>query len=349
MADTALPDLPTEATSVAADDWVYIVDRSDTTDSADGTSKPLQFSNLYADFFETRSDGNIGTGRQYLFMDQAAWSTGNGGAAVADANNFHFYDTGLCRVEFETDNEMQFYIEGGASQDAWYGLQESSTTHWSFGQRASDGGNLFFCAGFALDANPEMKLTKTGNLEVSGSITAGDGLIVTNGPFTLDGDSDANSVATITNLSTSSAGAGGGLRLRHNDGAAMGSGHRLGFVLFAGADNASDGFGYASGFESFATEAWSGSAQGANFVINVTADGANSRSAALTLTSDQATVESAQIEMGSGGPIWLTGSGTPESSVTADVGSLYTRTDGGASTTLYVKESGTGNTGWVAK
>jgi hypothetical protein len=49
------------------------------------------------------------------------------------------------------------------------------------------------------------------------------------------------------------------------------------------------------------------------------------------------------------GPFWSVGSGTPEGSVTASVGSLYTRTDGGASTTLYVKESGTGNTGWVAK
>ena len=43
------------------------------------------------------------------------------------------------------------------------------------------------------------------------------------------------------------------------------------------------------------------------------------------------------------------GTGTPESAVTAGVGSLFLRTDGGASTTLYVKESGTGNTGWVAK
>jgi len=43
------------------------------------------------------------------------------------------------------------------------------------------------------------------------------------------------------------------------------------------------------------------------------------------------------------------GSGTPESAVTANVGSIYLRTDGGSSTTLYVKESGTGNTGWVAK
>jgi peroxiredoxin len=31
------------------------------------------------------------------------------------------------------------------------------------------------------------------------------------------------------------------------------------------------------------------------------------------------------------------------------VGSLFLRTDGGANTTLYIKESGSGNTGWVAK
>lgn len=43
------------------------------------------------------------------------------------------------------------------------------------------------------------------------------------------------------------------------------------------------------------------------------------------------------------------GTGTPEGSYTAPVGSLFLRTDGGTGTTLYVKETGTGNTGWVAK
>ena len=43
------------------------------------------------------------------------------------------------------------------------------------------------------------------------------------------------------------------------------------------------------------------------------------------------------------------GAGSPETIVTANIGSLYLRTDGGAATTLYVKESGTGATGWVAK
>ena len=50
-----------------------------------------------------------------------------------------------------------------------------------------------------------------------------------------------------------------------------------------------------------------------------------------------------------GGPTITSGSNTPEGAVTAPVGSLFTRTNGGANTTLYVKESGTGNTGWIAK
>ena len=43
------------------------------------------------------------------------------------------------------------------------------------------------------------------------------------------------------------------------------------------------------------------------------------------------------------------GTGSPEGVVTANKGSTYRRFDGGAGTCFYVKESGTGNTGWVAK
>lgn len=46
---------------------------------------------------------------------------------------------------------------------------------------------------------------------------------------------------------------------------------------------------------------------------------------------------------------WIVGSGSPEGVVIANVGSFYSRTNGGAGTSWYVKESGTGNTGWVAK
>lgn len=46
---------------------------------------------------------------------------------------------------------------------------------------------------------------------------------------------------------------------------------------------------------------------------------------------------------------WLVGTGSPEGVVAGAVGSLFTRTDGGAGTTLYVKESGALTVGWVAK
>jgi hypothetical protein len=45
----------------------------------------------------------------------------------------------------------------------------------------------------------------------------------------------------------------------------------------------------------------------------------------------------------------LAGSGDPNGSVSAPAGSVYLRTDGAAGTSFYVKESGTGKTGWMAK
>ncbi len=48
-----------------------------------------------------------------------------------------------------------------------------------------------------------------------------------------------------------------------------------------------------------------------------------------------------------GANLW-TGSGSPEGVITSRIGSIYLRPDGGQSTAGYVKESGTGNTGWIA-
>lgn len=51
---------------------------------------------------------------------------------------------------------------------------------------------------------------------------------------------------------------------------------------------------------------------------------------------------------GVGAPGSYVSTGTPEGMITAPIGSMARRTDGGAGTTTYEKESGTGNTGWVA-
>lgn len=44
----------------------------------------------------------------------------------------------------------------------------------------------------------------------------------------------------------------------------------------------------------------------------------------------------------------IAGSGIPEGAITASPGSLFLRNDGGAGNSVWVKESGTGNTGWQA-
>lgn len=67
-----------------------------------------------------------------------------------------------------------------------------------------------------------------------------------------------------------------------------------------------------------------------------------------TLTSTGNAILSGYINLPSS-VFLLSGTGSPEGAVTAARGSLFMRADGGAGTSFYVKESGTGNTGWVAK
>ncbi len=58
-------------------------------------------------------------------------------------------------------------------------------------------------------------------------------------------------------------------------------------------------------------------------------------------------IRAASYVVGASGAVALIAStGSPEGAQTADVGSVYQRTNGGASTSLYVKTSGSGNTGW---
>jgi len=45
----------------------------------------------------------------------------------------------------------------------------------------------------------------------------------------------------------------------------------------------------------------------------------------------------------------IDGFGSPESAVVAGIGSIYMRKDGSTGSTIYIKESGTGATGWISK
>ena len=74
----------------------------------------------------------------------------------------------------------------------------------------------------------------------------------------------------------------------------------------------------------------------------VSPDGSNTPAEALRINPDRSLILK-------NGPGIYEGAGSPEGAVTAAVGSTYHRNDGGTGTSFYVKESGTGNTGWVAK
>lgn len=70
----------------------------------------------------------------------------------------------------------------------------------------------------------------------------------------------------------------------------------------------------------------------------------------VTVNADNLTIDtSGKGFVLPGGISWTSGVGSPEGVVTAPVGSLYSRSDGGLLTSLYVKQSGSGNTGWAGK
>lgn len=102
-------------------------------------------------------------------------------------------------------------------------------------------------------------------------------------------------------------------------------------------------------FASQYTLAWSNAAPyNATLDVRISRLGPGSLSVDGSTRGDSAGSIKAKVHS-TGSAIWTSGVGSPEGVAAAVVGSMYTRTDGGAGTTLYVKESGSGNTGWVAK
>lgn len=77
----------------------------------------------------------------------------------------------------------------------------------------------------------------------------------------------------------------------------------------------------------------------------------NAPNIALWIDGTSNIVASSAIRVGGlvTSPVWTSGTGSPEGKIIGPIGSLYSRTDGGALTSFYVKETGTGNTGWVGK
>ena len=88
----------------------------------------------------------------------------------------------------------------------------------------------------------------------------------------------------IENTSASAAGEGGALRLGSNDGAPMGSGHRLGVIEFTGAEDASSTLTVGARIEALSDATWSDTENGADLVFYTT-DGNASQTEQMRCTA----------------------------------------------------------------
>jgi len=111
-----------------------------------------------------------------------------------------------------------------------------------------------------------------------------------------------------------------------------------------------------SGTFSFATPLFDANFSGAGGLLYPQTDGGVTLGYSASRLDGVATISvySDRFQLGStnttpNSVAWTKGSGSPEGVVTCPVGCLYSRTDGGTGTVFYVKESGSGNTGWVGK
>lgn len=156
------------------------------------------------------------------------------------------------------------------------------------------------------------KLQVAGTAAISSTLTvAGTILSVNTGLFSAD--------ATLSSYSTSN-----GVYL---------NGHAAGWLRLSG-----------SGGGGAQIQLNGGTGSGATLVFTT-----NNSTTALTLDGSQnATFAGTVAVQGTAARIY-SGTGSPEGSVTAATGSIYLNLSGGNNTTFYVKQSGSGNTGWNAK
>jgi len=248
------------------------------------------------------------------------------------------YD-GLDYLNFSTS---QFDADG-----FWFGPSASYTDLINLGRpnrryltnfsKTVDATNLIARSNIAVGTNSAAQAVEVqGNVNVSGNIT-------NNGAFVVNGS---------------------GSRINNAAGLTIGTGGGGTFATLTFAGNVQSGIQFNNSADVFelTTSAGNGIRLGAfSFVTNSTAakvafqvfsSGTNfllRLSAGTNQVFAVRTNGAVEIGTNSAPAFVFSGTGTPEGAVTAVIGSLYLRTDGGAGTSHYVKESGSGNTGWVAK
>ena len=144
----------------------------------------------------------------------------------------------------------------------------------------------------------------------------------------------------IKDISSTSADRGANLVLQADDGAAMADNHRLGGIIFQGAEDASNTLTIGAKIDAFCDAGWSDTENGTRLVFSTT-DANASTSAALTLDSDQKASFAADVAIA--GNLVVTGTTTTNivETVTTSSGVVFegTAADGHDATLLSVVAS----------
>lgn len=243
-------------------------------------------------------------------------------------------------------NNYSFYGNTGLLQNnegALIGLTTNGLTIGS-GAAASAGNVLAHVTTWTFDSGSVVNLgdnvgtfkVPTGQIDVGGSTS--DGCQI----HTKNTNAGAATAGIVVGLDTTvNAGQRGGFFIYRGAGGGYGGANQAGFVFSAGSDFLS---GIAAGdlaiFNTTVGKRICFSADGSAYTMGAVLD-ANGEFIATRLRVGSPS--------GGTGAIWRSGTSSPEGVVTGNKGDLFSRTDGGAATCLYVKETTGGNTGWVAK
>jgi hypothetical protein len=235
------------------------------------TTAELNYVDGVTSNIQTQLDGKAGTASPtFTGTLTTANLTATGTTTLAGAStsaDITFGDND--KAVFGAGSDLQIYHAGNASYISDQGTGNLRLDGTDIQIRSASGANMAaFVAGAEVQLyhNNQKKLetTSTG-VDVTGTVTA-DGL-------TVDGTSSVDSIYT----GASSAGVGGAFRAVTNDGAATGSGDRIGYVLFGGAYDASDSIGYNASINAFTTQAYTASARGTKLEFQTTANNSTSR------------------------------------------------------------------------
>jgi len=164
-------------------------------------------------------------------------------------------------IEFSGAEDTSNTISKGAT------IEGFATTAWNGSQNQSK--MMFSCVDGTTN-NLILGLNETGGTD---KLAWFRGNVIIGGNLSLTGDIDVSqndAYVNIKNATTSSATEGGEITLLSDDGAAMGSGHRLGVINFKGAEDASETHTVGARIEALADATWSASENGTDLVFYTT-------------------------------------------------------------------------------